>query len=295
MLKKWQLMALVVCWPSYSYSESINPYFGITDNAASTGLSWDMGSVLPAPPGLDIQGVIYSYRIRKEDGSWATVYVQNERADGLGYIFREQDDWMPGSQDGTEINRVIPIIPGLPRELWGPGSIDVEGGSVEDARVFYQYRVDPCFDPQANPACPGYEAPLPSIYENNYAIYDALAEGHARKLQYSSTYSDEEEESEEEKEARKNKEARDGRARLEKALSMGRSSSLFAAAFAQSAALDSLALSVRMDAYYNSTISGGTYDDSITLRDAQLPDSPTGQRNGLAQQLLHQRMIEMQY
>jgi hypothetical protein len=50
-----------------------------------------------------------------------------------------------------------------------------------------------------------------------------------------------------------------------------------------------------MDAYYNSTISGGTYDDSITLRDAQLPDSPTGQRNGLAQQLLHQRMIEMQY
>jgi hypothetical protein len=31
------------------------------------------------------------------------------------------------------------------------------------------------------------------------------------------------------------------------------------------------------------------------LQDAQLPDSKSGLRNGFAQQLLHQQMVEMQY
>ena len=51
-------MALV-CLPSYSYSESITPYYGTTGNAASGGNTWSMDNVLPVPPGLDINGVIY--------------------------------------------------------------------------------------------------------------------------------------------------------------------------------------------------------------------------------------------
>ena len=52
------------------------------------------------------------------------------------------------------------------RSLWGNGSIEVEGtGTVEDAFVFYNYRVDPCYDPQSNPLCPGYQAPEPPEVE----------------------------------------------------------------------------------------------------------------------------------
>ena len=296
MLRNLALTALVVCWPSYSYSDSILPYYGVTGNAAAGGLGWDMGTILPSPPGLDIQGVIYSYRIRKETGELVTVYVQNESADGLGYIFRERDDWMPGSLDGTQINKIVPIIPSLPREVWGPGSIAVEGsGSVDSASVRYQYRVDPCFDPQASPACPGYELTLPNIYELSYDFYDALAEGHARQSVFSETYSESEGESEEEREARESEEDRDSRDRLERALAVGDSVALFAIAFAQSAALDSMALAVNINSYYEANIPGGKYSDSITLIDTKLPDSRSGLRNGLAQQLLHERMVASQF
>ena len=60
MLKKLLLTAVLVYLPSYSYSESISPYFGTTPNAAAGGHTWSMGTVLPTPPGLDINGVIYS-------------------------------------------------------------------------------------------------------------------------------------------------------------------------------------------------------------------------------------------
>lgn len=296
MLRNLALTALAVCWPSYSYSDSILPYYGATGNAAAGGLGWDMSTILPSPPGLDIQGVIYSYRIRKETGELVTVYVQNESADGLGYVFRERDDWMPGSLDGTQINKIVPIIPSLPREVWGPGSIAVEGnGSVDNASVRYQYRVDPCFDPQASPACPGYELTLPNIYELSYSFYDALAEGHARQSAFSETYSESEGESEDEREARESEEDRDSRERLERALAIGDSVALFAIAFAQSAALDSMALAANMNSYYEANIPGGNYNDSIVLVDTKLPDSRSGLRNGLAQQLLHERMVASQF
>lgn len=294
MLRTPLFMVLAVCWPSFSYSDSIKPYYGVTDNAASGGLSWDMNAILPSPPGLDIQGVIYSYVIRKEDGSLVTVYVHNERADGLGYIFRERDDWLPGSQDGTQLNRVVPITPGIPRLEWGPGSIVVEGeGSVEAASVRYQYRVDPCFDPQFNPSCPRYELQLPDIYSPAYSLYDALAEGHGRISQAQTYYENLEGESDEEREARESEEERDSRERLEKALAASESTALFAQALAASQAL--AAVGARIEPYYDRTIPGGTYSDTVALRDANLPDSRAGLRNGLAQQLLHQRMVDAQY
>jgi hypothetical protein len=66
MLKKLLLMGVLVFWPSYCYSESIQPYFGTTPNAAAGGNTWIMNNVLPTPPGLDINGVIYNYTIQKE-------------------------------------------------------------------------------------------------------------------------------------------------------------------------------------------------------------------------------------
>jgi hypothetical protein len=40
MLRKLLPMAWVLLLPSYSYSETIIPYYGYTGNAAATGLTW---------------------------------------------------------------------------------------------------------------------------------------------------------------------------------------------------------------------------------------------------------------
>ena len=118
MLKKKLLLAWVVLLPSYSYSDSITPYYGYTGNAAAGGNTWSMGTVLPDPPGLDINGVIYNYTINKDVDDSVKVHVQNENALGTGYIFRETDQWNPGSLGGTQINKAVPVIPGIPREAF---------------------------------------------------------------------------------------------------------------------------------------------------------------------------------
>src|SRR6056300_503391 len=173
MLKKLLLASVGLCWASSSYSDSISQYYGYTGNAAQGGLNWSMGQVLPTPPGLSINGVLYSYTIRKQLEDSVSVNVQNENATGTGYVFREQDDWLPGSQDGTEIRKLIGVG-SIHRSQWGDGSITVDGnGSVEDPNVVYTYTVDPCYDPQFSPQCPGYEVVVPDIETFDYEIYDA--------------------------------------------------------------------------------------------------------------------------
>jgi hypothetical protein len=51
----------------------------------------------------------------------------------------------------------------------------------------------------------------------------------------------------------------------------------------------------KLQTYVIAGIPGGVYDDAINLPDADLPDGKNGLRNGLAQQLLHKQMVEMQY
>jgi hypothetical protein len=46
---------------------------------------------------------------------------------------------------------------------------------------------------------------------------------------------------------------------------------------------------------YGVSISGGYYPDAQMYTTEQLPESKRGLRNGLAQQLLHEKMVEMQY
>ena len=46
---------------------------------------------------------------------------------------------------------------------------------------------------------------------------------------------------------------------------------------------------------YGGSISGGTYPDAQLYQTEQIPESKRGLRNGLAQQLLHEKMVEMQY
>ena len=300
MLKKLPLLAALVCWAGYSYSESIAPYHGVTPNAAAQAHTWSMDNVLPSGvPGLDINLVIYSYTPRKNTADDMVVHIQNQNSEGTGYIFRESDDWS-GAPGGTTIRKAVPVIP-TNRSQWGDGSIEVEGtGTVEDAFVFYNYRVDPCYDPQFDPNCPGYVKPQPpeieivdidSLYDPfaDSAVTDALASTDTDR------YEDEEESSEEEKKKEKEEEEKDSKERLEKALAAAESTLLFAEALAQNQLLQSMNMAINMNAYYASSIDGGTYKEPITLVDKQLPENKQGLRNGFAQQLLHEKMVEMQY
>lgn len=255
-----------------------------------------MGDILPEPPGVFVDNVIYSYRIDKETGDTVRVYVYNENANGTGYIFREKDEWLPGSLSGTEINKVLPLGR-LHRDLFGDGGIDVEGdGSVYDASVIYTYRVEPCYDPQFDPNCPGYELQIPDIYTgDDIVIYDAVSSGDADRLDYEdeADYEDEKELTDEEKAKLEEEEEEERNMRLEQALFEAGRAQLFAEALAMSQLKD--AQQINMNSYYARSIPGGSYNDTLNLVDKQLPENKRGLRNGLAQQLLHQEMVEMQY
>ena len=293
MLKKLLLMGVLVFWPSYCYSESIQPYFGTTPNAAAGGNTWIMNNVLPTPPGLDINGVIYNYTIEKDVNDSAKVHVQNENVNGTGYIFRETDEWQAGSLGGTEIRKVVPVIPNLARELWGNGSIEIEGNAtVEDPNVVYMYKVDPCYDPQFDPNCPGYKVQIPEIeivdIDSIYSSNSETIEIATTETDYDIYEEDELLESDEEDEERE-------KMRLEAALAAVDNSEMFANAFTQAQILISMNMAIQMNSYYAANIQGGVYNDSLTLVDKKIEDNKQGLRNGFAQQLLHEQMIQEQY
>jgi len=296
MLRKILVLVVLALSCQYSYSKSIVPYHGQTGNAAASGLSWNMAEVLPAMPGLEVNSVIYNYRIQKQLEDQVDVYVQNKNSDGDGYIFREHDQWRPGSIGGTSINKVVPVTPAH-RSSWGDGSIEVEGpGSVTDARVAYGYRVDPCYDPQYDRNCPGWKPIMPDIAEFSYDMYDYSE--FADRDQYSDEMYDdnEEKESDEEKEEREKEEKKDSKERLEKALAEAESSAMFADALAQSQMLSAMNGAVGMQQQYSQvTIQGGTYRESVTLDGGNIPDNKQGRRLNLASDRLHKSMVDMQY
>ena len=59
--------------------------------------------------------------------------------------------------------------------------------------------------------------------------------------------------------------------------------------------INQINLQTNIAMYYNSTINGGYYQDNNSLADANLPDNKKALRNNLAQQLLHEKMVQMQY
>ena len=295
MLKRLLLGVLVVFFPSYSYSDSVQPYYGTTPNAAINGHSWSMDNVLPEPPGLDINAIIYNYEINKDVNDSAKVHVQNENANGTGYIFRETDEWKPGSLSGTEIRKVVPVIPNIPRAAWGDGSIEVEGNaSVENATVIYSYKVEPCYDPQFDPNCPGYVTPVPVVPETpEIEIYDATQDEYVNLNEEERLLVDENEEQvdREKEEDEEEAEEKKRKYRLEKVMSVIDTTALFN----ENLRIQQINDATQMTPYYATDIRGGEYKDTIVLADKKLEDSKAGLRNGLAQQILHEQMIDMQY
>ena len=63
----------------------------------------------------------------------------------------------------------------------------------------------------------------------------------------------------------------------------------------QSDIIMAINLQTNINMYYNANLNGGTYNETVGLVDAEISDNKKALRNNLAQQLLHEKMIDMQY
>ena len=279
------MLALLVC-SSYSYSEEV---FGSTTNAASAGYNWVMTNLLPAQAGLQVNGVVYRYTAVKNTDDDMVVHVQNENARGAGYIFRSSDDW--SGLPGNTINKAVPVN-NVDISYWGNGSIQVDGfGTVEDARVVYTYQYDPCFDPQSRPDCPGYIAPIDYDIDQS-VIYQEDQQYVQDELDRKKTLLDEEEQEEADRKAILAKKRRETDERLEVLLGFVNTSALAQEQLIRHGQLT--AMNGLSSSYYTA-IPGGTYQETIALIDSKLPDAKKGLRVNLATQILHQKMMDLQY
>lgn len=280
-------MPLVVSYSCYSYSEEY--VFGTTGNATSAGYNWVMSNVLPKQAGLEVTNVIYRYTAVKDPSSDMIVYVQNKDALNDGqYIFREKDDW--SQLEGKTIYKVIPQ-PNILIDRWGDGSIEVKGeGSVEDALVTYDYRYDPCFDPQSDPSCPGYVPPIPDMLEPDLS---AIYEQNDKFIEDNEKNKEVEPDDDDEEERQRKKVQQIKKERLEVALGAVNSALMTAEAQAQYASL--MSLSLIPESYTVQTIPVTTYEETIKLDGGKIPDNAKGRRQNFAQQLLHEQMVNLQY
>ena len=287
------LLLALVCWAGYSYSNELNPYYGFTGNAVNYGNPWVMDSVLPDPSGTSINNVFYTYTPIKETSADFEVDIGNWNADKSGYVWKETDNW-DGAPGGIAIIKNVPL-PYVHRSQFGDGFLNTRGqGTVEDATVIYSYKVDPCYNPQFDPACPGFIPPKQEEV-NVDELYDTV-ETEVAAVDSEELYDeDKEEKSDKEKEEDEEKEKERSKRRLEKAMSAVDNSAMFAESFAQAMMLQSMNNAVDVSSYQNKTIQGGTYKETVKLEGGNLPDNKSGKRMNWATQKLHEEMVNLQY
>jgi hypothetical protein len=251
-----------------------------------------MRNVLPQQAGLAVNGVVYRYTTVKETEDAMVVNVQNENARGTGYIFRETDDWT-GLPSNT-INKAIPIN-NIDISYWGDGSINWTGnGSVVDQSVIYTYFYEPCFDPQSNPTCDGYVDPFVAALVEEPEI-DTETEQEMIQAELDRKTQLEAQEKEEEEQERKaiiKRKQQESEERLEVLLGFVNTSLL---SQEQIAKHEMLKATNYLPRGYFAGVSGGEYKDTIVLLDSKLPDNNKSLRVGLATELLHQKLVDLQY
>jgi hypothetical protein len=245
-----------------------------------------MDSILPSITGVDINGLLYRYTTIKDPDADMKVHVGNLNANGDGYIFRETDDW-----SGVAGNTIIKSFPvsNIPASNWGTGSIEVEGkGRVEDAVVIYSYRVDRCYDPQSDPSCAGYIKPMPDLPE--IVVYNALEDGAVV-----STLETEDYQYDEDGKLILSEEEEEEKTRIEMGLTASANALTLFKAQGQNDIIMSINKQTNIAMYYNANINGGTLNDAAGLQDGTIKDNKKALRNNLAQQILHEQMVDMQY
>lgn len=285
-------LLLVVC-SSYSYSDIVT---GITTNAASGGLTWSMADVLPKEAGLTVNTVIYRYTAIKQIQDEMYVNIQNKDALSDGYVFRQTDNW--SSLPGNTITKVVPVN-NIPIQRWGDGEINVQGtGRVANANVAYGYKYDTCFNPMSDPSCPGYNDAMydwllkNGLLNNKTEVVDPLADKNVKEsIDRKAVIKEEEKEDKDKKD--KDKEKEDKRKQI--GLAAAANTVATALEITQSNAIAAMNNVPQFNTYYNTSMKGGSYADVLAYKPTTIPENKRGLRVGLAQQILHDKMVDSQY
>jgi hypothetical protein len=124
---------------------------------------------------------------------------------------------------------------------------------------------------------------------NGVDAYDPLDNPYVQDALDNETELREEDEEFAEEESEEDKE------RLERGLAAADSALSLAAGVSQDAMLQAMARVEMITNYTQRTIPGGVYNETVSLPDGEISDNKSGLRVGLAQQLLHDKMVNSQY
>jgi hypothetical protein len=151
--------------------------------------------------------------------------------------------------------------------------------------------VDKCANPQSSPICEGYEPPAQLGTFQYPELYNVL-EDDAYKIAKAKT---DHEYDDEEKQIKEQSDDKERKARLERGLSASKNALALANGVSQDAIIAAMGYTADMAAYYAAQLDGGAYADAPMLIDGKIPENKRGLRNGLAQQVLHEQMMQLQY
>jgi hypothetical protein len=220
---------------------------------------------------VSINSVIYKYTTEKDTESDLVVSVYNKG------VFEEVDDWS-GLPSGS-IVKYVPL-PVTPVSEFGEGGIDVVGdGSVHSTSLRYNYRIESILETTNKPI------EYVPIINTDIELYNALEDDSISSEEADVEYSDDEE----------SDDTDDNKDRRKRALRASEAAIGNAMAISQDLVMQAMTAATDMTSYYATAIKGGVYDDNIQLLDSRLPKNRKGLRNGLAQQILHTKMVDEQY
>tara|TARA_R110002074_G_scaffold360071_1_gene532665 strand:- start:81 stop:845 length:765 start_codon:yes stop_codon:yes gene_type:complete len=253
-----------------------------------------MTRILPAEAGLKVQGIFHKYTITKDSSSNATVSIVNKNTSGVGNIYERHDNWdqLP-SNTKLGFDTITPTL----GTSFGNGSISIDGqGKLSDVIVAYNYMFDTCAIPLTDSSCPGYEDALMKYLRDNGLIdaepdindpyYDDWVQ-----FQLNQKPEPSEEEAEKEKQA---EEEAEQELKIEKALAVVGAAEQIGDPTKQLLMMSQMMSVGTLDVYYGATINGGTYEDTVQLKDGIIVDNFKALRN-LAQDKAHRAMVRSQY
>lgn len=280
---------------SSSYADTI---YGTTGNAAIDGLTWGMGDLLPdySSPNVSLQinGLSYYYVMSKNQEDEVVVHVRNRDPINGGYIFEEVDDWtgLPGSS----IFKYFTFSE-VDASYFGDGEIFVDGnGTITDASVVYLYKMDiddqiVCATPLSSPECPGY---MDALYKYLQSLENLSADDPYYDEWVQVQLEREAEIDEEDSDTMDDPDQREEEEEVEKRLRVDPEVGGLVDTVLQDRVLIELASQPTIIPYYDVTIYGGEYQDTLQLDDTLLPDNASALRN-LASDSTHRTMVRSQY
>jgi len=279
---------VVFSWPCYSYSENV---YGNTENAASKAHTWVMNNLLPSQTGLTIEGVFHRYTITKDPTTNSIVSITNKKIGSDEYIYEYVDDWnkIPG---GTKVT--YDAVPSKLGNLFGDGEIKVTGdGSLSDVTILYHYKFDPCHTPLSDPTCPDFKDALYQyLLDNN--LLDSPNVDDPFYDQWVQIQLDEQAEAEEQKALETKEEEESEELSVEEILSVAGAAEEIADPLQQMEMMAQIAAIGKLESYYNITMDGGVYKDTLKIDGGDIKDNLRGLRN-LAQDSVHRSIVRSQY